>query len=54
MRQSGFIAAAGLYALDHNIARLSDDHANAALFAQSLEKIEGVTIDADSDNFLSP
>lgn len=29
LRQAGFMAAAGLYALDHNIERLADDHANA-------------------------
>ena len=34
MRQSGILAAAGLYALDHNVARLADDHANARLIAE--------------------
>lgn len=36
MRQVGILAAAGLYALDHNIDRLADDHANARLFAQAV------------------
>jgi threonine aldolase len=36
MRQAGVIAAAGVYALEHNIARLADDHANAALLARGL------------------
>jgi threonine aldolase len=36
MRQSGILAAAGLYALEHHVARLADDHANAALFAAGL------------------
>jgi len=36
MRQSGILAAAGLYALEHNIARLADDHANAKLLADGL------------------
>jgi len=36
MRQSGILAAAGLYALDHNIARLAEDHANARLLAERL------------------
>ena len=36
MRQAGIIGAAGLYALQHNRARLADDHAHAALVAQSL------------------
>ena len=34
MRQSGILAAAGLYALDHNMTRLAEDHANARLLAQ--------------------
>lgn len=36
MRQVGIFAAAGLFALDHNIERLSDDHANAKLIAERL------------------
>ena len=36
MRQSGILAAAGLYALDHNIARLAEDHANARIMADRL------------------
>jgi threonine aldolase len=36
MRQSGILAAAGLYALENNIDRLKADHANAKLFAQHL------------------
>ncbi|MGW7685727.1 threonine aldolase family protein [Kribbella sp. NPDC054772] len=35
-RQAGVLAAAGLYALDHNIERLADDHANARLIAEVL------------------
>ena len=34
MRQAGILAAAALYALDHHIDRLADDHANARLFAE--------------------
>jgi threonine aldolase len=37
MRQAGVIAAAGLYALDHNVARLAEDHANARVIAQAVE-----------------
>jgi threonine aldolase len=37
MRQSGILAAAGLYALEHNMSRLTEDHANARLFAGHLE-----------------
>jgi threonine aldolase len=36
MRQAGILAAAGLYALDNNIQRLADDHANAQLLAEGL------------------
>ena len=36
MRQSGILAAAGLYALEHNLSRLADDHANARRFAEIL------------------
>jgi threonine aldolase len=39
MRQVGILAAAGLYALDHNIARLSEDHANARILADGLRKL---------------
>ncbi|HVC50533.1 MAG TPA: GntG family PLP-dependent aldolase [Stellaceae bacterium] len=45
MRQSGILAAAGLYALDHNIARLADDHANARLIAERIAGIGGVILD---------
>ena len=36
MRQAGILAAAGLYALDHNVQRLADDHANAQRLAEGL------------------
>jgi len=36
MRQVGILAAAGLYALDHHIERLADDHANALVLAEAL------------------
>ncbi|MGE1090699.1 low-specificity L-threonine aldolase [Pseudomonas zeae] len=38
MRQAGLLAAAGLYALDHNVDRLADDHANAQLLAEGLRE----------------
>src|SRR3970282_798763 len=34
MRQAGVLAAAGLYALEHNVERLAEDHANAARLAE--------------------
>jgi threonine aldolase len=45
MRQAGVIAAAGLYALDHHVDRLADDHANARRLAEGLAEIDGITID---------
>lgn len=39
MRQAGILAAAGLYALEHNVARLKDDHDNAAWLAGALREI---------------
>jgi threonine aldolase len=45
MRQSGILAAAGLYALEHNLARLAEDHANARLLAESLVGLRGVGLD---------
>ncbi len=38
MRQAGILAAAGLYALEHNVARLAEDHANAERLAQGLRE----------------
>ena len=38
MRQAGFLAAAGIYALQNNIARLKEDHAHATAIAVSIEK----------------
>jgi threonine aldolase len=45
MRQSGVVAAAGLYALDHHVERLAEDHENARALAEGLAEIDGVTID---------
>ena len=45
MRQVGLFAAAGLYALDHNLARLPEDHENAKLLAQRLAQSERVVLD---------
>jgi len=43
MRQAGILAAAGLYALEHNVARLAEDHDNAAYLAQGLRAL-GLTV----------
>ena len=48
MRQVGIFGAAGLYALDHNIERLADDHANARLLAERLAACRQITIDLTS------
>ncbi len=45
MRQAGILAAAGLYALEHNVARLADDHALARKLAEGLREIAGVEVD---------
>jgi threonine aldolase len=45
MRQSGIIAAACEYALDHHVARLADDHANAKRLAEGIAAIAGLQID---------
>jgi threonine aldolase len=44
MRQAGIIAAAGVYALEHNVARLAEDHANARSFARAIAQIPGVRL----------
>jgi threonine aldolase len=44
MRQVGIVAAAGLYALEHHIDRLKDDHANARLLARGLKDVPGIGI----------
>ena len=48
MRQVGILAAAGIYALEHNITRLAEDHANAQLLARGLADADGLTLDTAS------
>lgn len=45
MRQVGIFAAAGLYAIDHNLARLGEDHANARLIAHRLAQSPRIALD---------
>jgi threonine aldolase len=45
MRQVGIIAAAGIYALDHHLERLGDDHQNAKRLAVGLKEFKGISID---------
>lgn len=46
MRQAGFIAAAGIVALNENVDRLRDDHNNAKLLHRGLAAIDGLNVDA--------
>jgi threonine aldolase len=48
MRQAGVVAAAGLYALDNNLTRLGEDHANARLIAERLTNVKGVVLDLNT------
>ena len=52
MRQSGGLAAAASYALDHHIVRLADDHAQAMRLAQGLAGIEGLKVEMPQTNIL--
>jgi threonine aldolase len=45
MRQAGVLAAACLYALDHHVERLAEDHENARLLAGALAELPGVELD---------
>jgi threonine aldolase len=47
MRQVGILAAAGIYALDHHIERLKEDHGNAKRLALGLSEIQGVSIEPE-------
>ena len=54
MRQAGIIAAGGLFALQHHIDRLADDHANAQRLAAGLDAIDGITVtDCDTNMVFS-
>lgn len=44
MRQAGILAAAGIYALEHNMARIAKDHLHAKRFAQILHEIPAVSV----------
>ena len=47
MRQAGIIAAAGVYALDHHVDRLAEDHANARYLAEGIASIPGLSVALD-------
>ena len=52
MRQAGIVAAAGRYALDHNIDRLAVDHANARRLADGLGAIPGLATASPQTNMV--
>jgi threonine aldolase len=47
LRQAGIVAAGALYALDHHVDRLAEDHENARTLANGLASIDGITLDPD-------
>jgi threonine aldolase len=47
MRQAGIIAAAGIYALEHHVDRLAEDHERARRLARGLAELPGVAVDAE-------
>jgi threonine aldolase len=52
MRQAGVLAAAALHALEHHVARLAEDHANARLLAEGLQGLEGVSVAPPQTNIV--
>jgi threonine aldolase len=52
MRQAGILAAAGMYALDHNVARLADDHARARQLAQLLRASPKLEVEEPETNIV--
>ena len=52
LRQAGMCAAACLYALDHNVDRLAEDHGNARVLARGLAQIPGITVEWPETNLV--
>ncbi|MGH7121227.1 MAG: threonine aldolase family protein, partial [Acetobacteraceae bacterium] len=52
LRQAGISAAACLYALDHHIERLADDHENARTLARGLAQIPGISVESPETNLV--
>jgi threonine aldolase len=52
MRQAGICAAACVYALDHHVDRLADDHANARALARGLSQIDGIEVQQPETNLV--
>ncbi len=52
MRQAGILAAAGLHAIQHNVVRLAEDHANAAALAAGLGDLAGLKVETPQTNMV--
>jgi len=52
MRQAGVVAAAALYAIDHHVDRLAEDHALAARLAEGLHGLPGLTVEPPQTNIV--
>jgi threonine aldolase len=52
MRQAGIIAAGALYALQHHVERLAEDHENARILAQGLAEISGIEVEPVETNLI--
>ena len=52
LRQAGILAAAGLYALEHHVERLAEDHDNATYLATQLRETEGLSLDLPDTNIV--
>src|SRR5207244_12877724 len=52
MRQAGICAAACVYALDHHVDRLADDHAHARALARGLSQIKGIEVQQPETNLV--
>ncbi len=52
LRQAGVLAAAALYALDHHVQRLAQDHAHARMLAEGLQGLPGVRVQTPQTNIV--
>jgi threonine aldolase len=52
LRQGGIVAAACIYALDHHVERLAEDHANAKALARGLAQIPGIAVEEPDTNLV--
>jgi threonine aldolase len=52
LRQAGVLAAAALYALDHHVERLAEDHAHARILADGLQGLPGVNVTLPQSNIV--